>query len=414
MKNLPNAESTGERVKLLLVDDKKENLFALESLLKSPEIEFHRATSGLQALDLLLRHEFALSLIDVQMPEMDGFELAELMRGTEHTRGVPIIFVTAGAQSRQSTFRGYEKGAVDFLYKPLDTHVVRSKVQVFIDLARQRSLLKLQLLETQRALRERDAALTEATEALRTRDDFVSIASHELKTPLTSLYLQLQMLVRGLRKNLAPPAAGVEPPTPDTILRGLMKGLELCQGQSGKLAKLLDELLDLTRIRLGKLQLSKSTLDLAVIARDVVHRFVTDAGTAERLISVVTPAEPLTGQWDSTRIEQVITNLVSNAVKYGEKKPVSIELSREGAAARLVIRDQGIGIPEDLQEKIFERFERAVKGGGISGLGLGLYITRQIIEAHGGTISVKSRPGQGSVFTIMLPFMHTPSISVEP
>ncbi|MBS1960696.1 MAG: response regulator, partial [Bdellovibrionales bacterium] len=137
-----------DKIKILLVDDLPENLLALESLLKNPAVEFLRANSGVDALELLLRHEFALAIIDVQMPEMDGFELAELMRGTDRTRTVPIIFVTAGTRDRTNTFRGYDKGAVDFLYKPLEAHIVKSKVQVFIELALQKQLLQNRLSET--------------------------------------------------------------------------------------------------------------------------------------------------------------------------------------------------------------------------------------------------------------------------
>jgi len=244
-------------MKVLLVDDKSENLLALESLLKADAVEFHRATSGVEALELLLVQEYALAILDVQMPEMDGFELAELMRGTQQTRSVPIIFVTAGTRDQMNTFRGYDKGAVDFMYKPLDPHVVRSKVQVFLELARQRQLLQQQLTQTQQALKERDQALRSAHEALHTRDEFMSIASHELKTPLTSLHLQIQMMSRTLMR-------AFDGTKDDSLpISRLMQGLEVCERQSGKLSSLLDELLDLTRVRLGKLNLAYSEVNLS-------------------------------------------------------------------------------------------------------------------------------------------------------
>ncbi len=375
-----------EKVKILLVDDLPENLLALEALLRAPNIEFLRATSGLQALELLLDHDFALAILDVQMPEMDGFELAELMRGTEQTRAVPIIFVTAGARDRVTTFRGYDRGAVDFLYKPLDPHIVKSKVNVFIELSVQRRLLQAQLGETQKLLKERN-------EALQTRDEFLSIASHELKTPLTSLHLQLQLVSRIItRPDLSA----------DQKIEKITRGFGVCERQSGKLAQLLDELLDLTRIRLGRLQLSKAEVDLASVGRDVVDRFKDAANGAE----IRFQAEgAVIGQWDPTRVEQIVTNLLSNAIKYGDGRPVEIRVqtTKDRRRARFEIQDQGIGIPDTMIDKIFERFERAVKGDSISGLGLGLYITRQIVHAHEGTIDVESKPGQGTRFTVELP-----------
>lgn len=393
------------KVKILLVDDRNENLFALESLLENPNIEFHRANGGLRALDLLLEEEFALAIVDVQMPEMDGFELAELMRGTERTRSVPIIFVTADSHNRLNTFRGYEMGAVDFLYKPLDPHVVRSKVQIFIELAHQRQLLRVRLQETQAALLERDQALTEAREALRTRDEFMSIASHELKTPLTSLHLQLQLMGRSLRKLLKSNSTddgGAVMSGPQVTQ--LDHSLKICERQSGKLATLLNELLDLTRVRLGKLELNREEMDLAGLVRDVLERFRSEL-QHKKIEAELLGLDTAVGQWDSNRIDQVVTNLVSNAIKYGAGQPVQLKIEAVdgGREIRLSVTDRGIGIPEDMQTKIFERFERAVSGEKISGLGLGLYITRQIVEAHGGEISVESELGKGSCFRVDLP-----------
>ncbi len=375
-----------DKIKILLVGDRAENLLALESLLKNPTVEFKRATCGLDALELLLRHEFALAILDVQMPEMDGFELAELMRGTDRTRVVPIIFVTAGVRHSTNTFRGYDKGAVAFLYKPLEPHIVKSKVQIFIDLALQKQLLQKKLEEAKRLLAERD-------DALQSRDEFLSIASHELKTPLTSLHLQLQIMSRTLKKPDV---------TTETKLARLENGFVVCEKQSAKLAALLDELLDLTRIRLGKLQLSKERTDLVAISREVTERFRPE--TSARGLELK-ETDPIFGYWDPTRIDQVVTNLVSNAIKYGNGKPAEINLSTsdDGKMAKIEIRDQGIGIPMDMLDKIFLRFERAVESDSVSGLGLGLYITRQIVEAHGGQITVESKLNQGSTFRIELP-----------
>ena len=173
----------------LLVDDREENLIALEALLAGEPLVFYKARSGAEALEHLLEHDFALALIDVQMPEMDGFELAELMRGSSRARAIPIIFVTAGGPDYARVFKGYEAGAVDFLFKPLNEQIVKSKVRVFVELYQQRRTLSEQVA----ALRESQEVSRQAVEA---RNRFISIAGHELRTPLTVLQLQLEMAKR--------------------------------------------------------------------------------------------------------------------------------------------------------------------------------------------------------------------------
>lgn len=234
----------------------------------------------------------------------------------------------------------------------------------------------------------------EANAAIQTRDEFMSIASHELKTPLTSLYLQLQMLSRSIRKQSL---------TTIPVAR-LSKTLEICESQGKKLSDLLDELLDLTRIRLGRLELQKINMDFAEVARAIVENHKVEADRNGVRLEV-TAFEEIYGFWDCTRIEQMISNLVSNALKYGCGKPVEILVQKDKKLSWCIlqVKDQGLGIPIELQSKIFERFERAVEGNKISGLGLGLYISRQIVEAHGGTIHVKSEVGKGSIFTVSLP-----------
>jgi signal transduction histidine kinase len=391
-------------LKVLLVDDLPGNLLALESILKHPEVEIHKAESGVEALELLLRNQYAVAVVDVQMPDMDGFELAELMRGSQKTRSIPIIFVTAGAHSKVNIFRGYESGAVDFLYKPLDPHVVRSKVQVFLDLYRKGRLIQAQLLETQKALAERDVALKEAQDALQSRDEFLSIASHELKTPLTGLLLQLQMMARQVRHVQS--VAGGEL---STSAGRMGRAVDVSLQQSRKLSSLIDELLDLTRIRLGKLTLNKEEVDLRRLAADSLSRLrLTVQQTPQ--IELDCPSS-IMGRWDPLRIEQVITNLLSNAVKYGEGSPVALKVERRGESVRIRVSDQGLGIAPEMQEKIFQRFERAEAVNHFSGLGLGLYITRQIVEAHGGSIWVESELNRGSTFVVDLPLRHEPALA---
>jgi signal transduction histidine kinase len=236
-----------------------------------------------------------------------------------------------------------------------------------------------------RADEERSRLLKETQDALSARDEFLSIASHELKTPLTSLDLNLQLLDRSLASL----------PSAERARRSAGASLAM----SKRITQMIDELLDLTRIRAGKLILHREPVDLSVLVRDVAGRF---QGPLQ-----VRGESPLAGQWDPLRMEQVVTNLLSNALKYGDGKPVLISLQRGEGLARITVQDQGIGIPENEQERIFERFERSSTVKGIKGLGLGLYITRQIVEAHGGQIRVTSRPGRDRRSSSSSPWTRT-------
>ncbi|HZA13486.1 MAG TPA: GAF domain-containing sensor histidine kinase, partial [Myxococcaceae bacterium] len=231
----------------------------------------------------------------------------------------------------------------------------------------------------------------EAQEAIRVRDEFLTIASHELNTPLTPLQLHLQTL-----KNTV--AASPEGLIPAEMV---VPKVEMAERQQRRLARLVSELLDISRIRLGRLQLNFEEFDLAACCADIMERLRPDLERTGSRLSFRAPS-PVIGSWDRLRIEQVAANLLSNAAKYGAGKPIDVEVTHEGNAARLTVRDHGIGIPPDQQERIFERFERAASPN-FGGLGLGLYIARQIIEAHGGTIRVKSSLGAGSTFSVELP-----------
>jgi signal transduction histidine kinase len=374
-------ESSHPLTKVLLVDDRVDNLLALESLLAdlpSQQVQICKAQSGREALELLLKDDFALALLDVQMPEINGFELAELMRGSEKTMAIPIIFVTAGAIDTKHTFMGYEAGAVDFLYKPLDPRIVRSKVRVFLELEEKRLVIKAQM--------------EELTKALRARDEFLSMVSHELKTPLTSLRLQLQMTLRRLTQK---EGAGVD-------FDKLLKTFTSADRQVVNLNRLIEELIDVSRIRTGHMTIHPQLLDLSLVAKEVVERM------SEQLKMAGCPVkfelkEPLMVSCDSLRMEQVITNLLSNAARYAPQGLITIRSSSDKNFAYLSIKDSGQGIRFEKQKTIFDRFERDSKDPGIDGLGLGLYIVKQIVKAHRGDIDLISPSGEGATFTLKLP-----------
>lgn len=388
---------TDDRTKLLIVDDLPENLLALTALIQHDDHLVFQASSGEEALGLLLEHDFAMAILDVQMPGMTGFELAELMRGTEKTRHIPIVFVTAANRDHNHAFKGYENGAVDFLYKPLDGYAVKSKVSVFVDLHRQRQQTQRQLVALEEARRQQQVLLTEleATKvdlqsALRMRDDFMSLVAHELRTPLSALSIDIQVRQKHLEKG-------------NTSMFGpeqLSGMFAKYRRQSQSMTRLIEDMLDVSRIRNGKLSIRPSTTDLSRL----LDRLVGDFPRQESDSTISLVIEPgVTGHWDEFRIEQVVINLLSNALRYGSGKPVEVSLQSTPEAAIISVRDWGIGIAPDAQQRIFEQFVREASPAAHTGLGLGLYITKQLVEAHEGTIKVDSRLGEGSVFTVVLP-----------
>jgi len=231
----------------------------------------------------------------------------------------------------------------------------------------------------------------QAREDVRARDEFLSIASHELRTPVTALHVQLQMLQRVVER------AGASVPEP------VQERVTALDRQVRRLADLVEALLDLSRIRLGRLELAREPLDVAALARDVAAPYQADPEMANGSPVQVAAPEPAVGSLDRVRVEQVLENLLANAVKFGEGKPVEIRVERDGALIRVTVTDHGVGIEPGERERIFGRFERAAPAQHYAGLGLGLYVSREIVEAHGGRIRAEGTPGEGSTFTVELP-----------
>jgi signal transduction histidine kinase len=277
------------------------------------------------------------------------------------------------------------KRAGDLLRKELDT----SKGDLE-DLAHEVSLRRHELEKT---LEETRRARDEIQRLLHLRDEFISVAGHELKTPLTPMSIQTQTLVRMMKSS------------PEIVKTEKIRSyLEMCSRQIDTLVRLIETLLDVSRIRLGSFTLTTELgVDLGEVAREVVgrHRPQWEAACAPVTLSVDAP--PPCGHWDRLRLEQVVGNLLSNAIKYGAGHPIEIAVSHNAHGARLVVADHGIGISADDQARLFNRFERAGSIKSFGGLGLGLYITRQIVTAHGGTIHVESQPGTGATFVVELP-----------
>ncbi|MBX9404922.1 hybrid sensor histidine kinase/response regulator [Pseudomonas baetica] len=387
------------QAKLLIVDDLPENLLALEALIKREDRMVYKALSADEALSLLLQHEFAMAILDVQMPGMNGFELAELMRGTEKTKNIPIIFVSAAGRELNYAFKGYESGAVDFLHKPLDIHAVKSKVNVFVDLYRQSKAMKQQVEALEQARREQEALLqklqstqSELEQAVRMRDDFMSIVAHEVRTPLNGLILETQLRKMHLARDNAAAFA----------LDKMHAMVDRDERQIKSLIRLIEDMLDVSRIRTGKLSIRPNRFDLVQLVSHLLQNFAQQIEAAQTEVSF-TASEPVEGSWDEFRIEQVISNLMTNALRYGGQSPIQVRVYREGDEARVEVQDHGIGISEENQKRIFQQFERVSAKTVVAGLGLGLFISEQIVAAHGGSIVVESQINEGALFRVCLP-----------
>jgi len=491
------------KVNILLVDNDENNLRALFAALECLGGNLVQASSGRDALRKLLVQDFALILLDVRMPDLDGFETARLIRQRKRTRHVPIIFLTAIGKAEEDVRQGYALGAVDYLFKPFETEILRSKVAVFVELFRNREHVKrqearLRALEERKLARkqldrvrrqnalilssagegivgfdaagriqflnpaaarmtgwqkgdrpvpsamlegarrgadndvftrkdgssfpveytitpireggelatvivfrdsterrqlemERARLVHELQEAVRVRDDFLAIASHELRTPLTPLRLLAQSAQR-----IAPGLAANQPK-----LRRWIHELQTMDRHIGRLEKLIDGLLDVSRISAGRLILELEEFDLCALVQEIVGRFRSELDRCGWTMTL--PPAAVVGRWDRLRIDQVFTNLLTNAIKYGSARPIAIEVSVKEGRARISVQDHGVGIEPEHQHRIFERFERLFPISHFGGFGLGLWIVRQVAQAHGGDVRVKSIPGQGSTFTVELP-----------
>jgi signal transduction histidine kinase len=249
----------------------------------------------------------------------------------------------------------------------------------------------LDLLETlgnEAAIAVTNARLVDALQqAVRARDEFVSVAGHELRTPLMALQLNLHLATRMLADD--DPA---------------LDRLQVAERQILRLTRLTDELLDVSRITAGLMTLEREPTELGALVREVVARFADEINRSGSRLELLVNGT-VTGHWDRLRIDQIVSNLLSNAVKYGSGKPITVTVDRDQAHAHLTVRDRGIGIADAEQERIFDRFERVVVSQRVGGFGLGLWITKQIVEAHGGTIGVESAAGSGSTFRVVLPLI---------
>ncbi|MFD2364929.1 response regulator [Pseudoduganella sp. GCM10020061] len=362
-------KNTTDIINVLVVDDVPQNLIAINALLERPGLNIIQARSGHEALEVLLVEEVALALIDVQMPHMDGFELAELMRGSERTRTVPLIFLTAGAREKNTWFRGYEAGAVDFLYKPIDETILRSKVNVFVDLFSKERQLSRQLDELKSAL-----ALNEL---------FVAVLGHDLRNPLSAVLNGAELMAR----------VSADPVVASTAARIKSSGL--------RMTGMVEQLLDVARIRAGGMELRRERTNVDLLCRTIIDELAAAHGHANVQVSCAGNTHV---DADPGRMAQVLSNLVSNALQHGApRQPVEVDVDGTSPDALHIRIRNGGAIPCDALPTIFQPFlSRQSMNGPQQGLGLGLYIVKMFVEGHGGTVSVAASEGL-TTFTVSLP-----------
>lgn len=366
---------------ILIVDDKPENLTALKKTLESHDFEVDTALSGEEALKKLLKSNYQLVILDVQMPEMDGFEVAEAMTGVAKTSNLPIIFLSAVNISKEFIKKGYASGGHDYLVKPFDPDILILKIRTFIKLHQQAMELSRMQSILLEEIEQRKAAEIR-------KDEFISIASHELKTPLTSVKGYTQLAEISILED---------------DKENALKFIGQAATQLNKLNKLIGELLDISKMEAGQMDFTFKTFRFDHFLYGVIDVFA--QSHPQRQIQLKGNCEGSVHA-DAMRLEQVLLNYLSNALKYsGPEHPICVELKKEEERFLTVkVSDKGIGVPKELHSKIFEKFYRVEQTSyKYQGLGMGLYICAEIIQRHNGAYGVESIEGEGSSFYFSLP-----------
>ncbi len=357
--------------KILAVDDRPENLYALATVLQDSGAELVTAASGQEALAATLNHDFALALLDVQMPEMDGYELATLLRGDPKTSNLPIIFLTAFSLRDAQIFRGYESGAVDYIVKPYEPVILQSKVRVLLGMHRQQ-----RVLEQQRATLQ---ALNEELEA------FTYSVSHDLRAPLRAINGFAEILVEDHRDALAPDAAQL---------------LDRVTSEGHRMERLIEDLLRLSRV--ARVELNPTQIDLAEIAQRILGR-LRETEPSRRVVLIAPESLPVVA--DAGLVEQALDNLLSNAWKFTSERDsarIEIGLAHHRGEQALFVRDNGVGFDPRYASRLFSPFQRLHDAQRFPGTGVGLSTVRRIVRRHGGWIRFESAPEQGATFFFTL------------
>lgn len=397
-----NRPEEAVKANVLLVDDLPAKLMAMEAVLSTLGENLLKASSGEEALRLLLKQEFAVIVLDVKMPMMDGFETAALIRQRKKTESTPIIFVTGIGGSKFEMARGYFLGAVDYIFSPIIPEVLKSKVRVFTELYRKTHQIKRMNDELEQKIVERTCQLEAANQELsrlnRLKSDFLSIVSHDIRTPLASIKWGIDIIRDGTEGEITERQGNI---------------LSLARDNIDRLDRMIDNVLNFNKIEAGCLDLSIEETELCNLTDETCRFMQMEANRKEiRIITEFPPHREVIAACDHDKIRAILINLIHNAVKFtspGGQIIVRVERKVEGI--RISVEDAGCGISPEDQERIFETFEQGAlpKKKECGGFGLGLAIARKYMELHSGRIQVESEVGKGSKF--ILTFSTTPLAS---
>lgn len=364
-------------VNILIVDDREENIISLQSIIEGEKRQIYTARSGNEALKQTLSVSFDLILCDVQMPGMDGFEMLELLRMDPRKRYIPFIFITAINKEDKYVHRGYNEGAVDYLFKPLNTDITRAKVDVFVEMAKQK-----------KELEQKNIRLKSLSEQ---KNQFLGMLAHDLRNPIGVLQYNSDILLQELSA---------------TLTQEQIDALNSMKESSTYMLNLVNDLLDISHLESGKMTLTTDVVNIEKLIRDIIssNRFIAREKniTLEANIDADLPALLL----DEQKIRQVLNNLITNAVKFSFSETIiTVSVQKQPESLLFKVKDQGQGIPESELDKLFKPYQTtSVKSTqGEKSTGLGLLICNRIVEAHGGKIKVASTVGKGSEFFFEIP-----------
>lgn len=386
-----------EKVNILLVDDLPEKLLTLTTILEDLGENLIQVRSGREALRRLLEQDFAVILLDINMPDMDGFETAAMIRQHRRCANTPIIFITAFADE-MLTIQGYSLGAVDYIMSPVVPQVLRTKVKVFVELFRKTEQVK-QHAEQRVALAREQAAREAAELANRRKDEFLAMLSHELRNPLAPIRNALHIFHL---KHLEDPQ--------------LVEARSVLERQVQQLTSIVDELLDVFRITYGKLALQQETFDLGELVRQTAEDHRAELERDRRLFSMELPEAPVWVTGDRTRLAQVLSNLLHNATKFtkpGDSVRVRLRADETNGRALVAVEDTGVGIEAHVLPAVFDTFAQADQGldRRQGGLGLGLALVKGLVQMHGGDVqAVSGGRGRGAELSFWLPLSCAPTM----
>ncbi|MBL4889172.1 MAG: hybrid sensor histidine kinase/response regulator [Candidatus Lindowbacteria bacterium] len=375
---------------VLIVDDDEKNLHATKRVLEDLEIGIDFALSGEDALKAIIKKEYFLILMDVQMPGMDGFETVSLIRNNKNHRALPIIFLTAISKEDRYVQAGYDEGAVDYLCCTVNPHILVSKVKIFLEMQLNKRELKTQLDMVLALTKE----LYDANDKLKGLDEmknyFVRTVAHELRTPLSAIYGAVENLLEGYLGEIS---------------ERQTKTIEIIRKSTQRLVRLIEDLLDLSKIESGNFEIEMSQIDIRDSIRNAAQSMSSVFTENNKKLDFTLPETPVLVDGNGDKITQILLNLFGNASRFAKEK-VSVYLGGTEDAVCIVVEDDGCGIPENRIDSLFKPFSKIPEYASRSQTGLGLSITRGLVEAHGGRIWVENRSADetsGARFVVELP-----------